>query len=50
MRDGYLWVSEKPGWGIEIDEKEAAKAPFTANSLNGGWGEVRLRDGTVIKQ
>jgi hypothetical protein len=25
MRDGYLWVSEKPGWGIEIDEKEAAK-------------------------
>ena len=29
MKDGYLWVSEKPGWGIEIDEKEAAKAPFT---------------------
>jgi len=50
MRDGYLWVSEKPGWGIEIDEKEAAKAPFTASQLNGGWGEIRLRDGTVIKQ
>jgi mannonate dehydratase len=50
MRDGYLWVSEKPGWGIEIDEKEAAKAPFTPRPLNGGWGEIRLRDGTVIKQ
>lgn len=50
MRDGYLWVSEKPGWGIEIDEKEAAKAPFTPSPLNGGWGEVRRRDGTVIKQ
>ncbi len=50
MRDGYLWVSEKPGWGIEIDEKEAAKAPFTSSPLNGGWGEIRLRDGTVIKQ
>jgi mannonate dehydratase len=50
MKDGYLWVSEKPGWGIEIDEKEAAKSPFTASPLNGGWGEVRLRDGTVIKQ
>jgi len=49
-RDGYLWVSEKPGWGIEIDEKEAAKAPFTASPLNGGWGEIRLPDGTVIKQ
>lgn len=50
MKDGYLWVSEKPGWGIEIDESEAAKFPFTASPLNGGWGEVRLRDGTVIKQ
>ena len=50
MRDGYLWVSEKPGWGIEIDEKEAAKAPFTQGGLNGGWGEIRLPDGTVIKQ
>jgi len=50
LRDGYLWVSEKPGWGIEIDEKEAAKAPFQPSKLNGGWGEVRLPDGTVIKQ
>ncbi len=52
MRDGYLWVSEQPGWGIEIDEKAAAKAPFSSgqNNLNGGWGEIRRRDGTVIKQ
>lgn len=49
-RDGYLWVSEKPGWGIEVDEKEAAKTPFKLSPLNGGWGEIRLRDGTVIKQ
>ena len=52
MKDGYLLVNENPGWGIEIDEKEAAKSPFTPgqNNLNGGWGEIRLRDGTVIKQ
>jgi mannonate dehydratase len=52
MRDGYLWANEKPGWGIEVDEKEAAKSPFTSgkNNLNGGWGEVRKLDGTVIKQ
>jgi mannonate dehydratase len=52
MKDGYLWVSEKPGWGIEVDEKAAAKAPFrqSNNRLNGGWGEVRKRDGTLIKQ
>ena len=52
MKDGYLWVSEKPGWGIEVDEKAAAKSPFTPgrNNLNGGWGEIRRLDGTVIKQ
>ncbi len=50
MREGYLWVSEKPGWGIEIDEKEAAKFPYVEGGLNGGWGVIRLRDGTVINQ
>jgi mannonate dehydratase len=52
LKDGYIWVSEKPGWGIEIDEQAAAKAPFTPgkNNLNGGWGEIRKRDGTVLKQ
>jgi mannonate dehydratase len=52
MRDGYFWVNERPGWGIEIDEQAAAKYPFTdpPNHLNGGWGELRKRDGTVIKQ
>lgn len=52
MKEGYLYVNEEPGWGIEIDEKEAAKSPFTPgkNGLNGGWGEIRRLDGTVIKQ
>jgi len=52
MKDGYVWVNEKPGWGIEIDEKAAAKSPFVPgrDNLNGGWGEIRRRDGTVIKQ
>jgi len=40
MKDGYLWVSEKPGWGIEVDEKAASKFPFTVgrDNLNGGMG------------
>ena len=55
MKEPYLRVSEKPGWGIEIDEKAAAKFPFTdgagaRSGLNGGWGDLRLADGTVIKQ
>lgn len=56
LRNGYIYVNEAPGWGIEVDEKAAAKFPFgTGESgekkqLNGGWGEVRRRDGTIIKQ
>ena len=55
MKNGYLYPSELPGWGIEVDEKLAAAAPFGKEQgergrLNGGWGELRRRDGTVIKQ
>ena len=57
MKNGYLYANEAPGWGVEIDEKAAAKYPFGAGregsergKLNGGWGEVRKRDGSIIKQ
>lgn len=55
LKDGYLYANEKPGWGIEVDEKAAAKYPYGGaggryGNLNGGWGEVRRRDGTIIKQ
>jgi mannonate dehydratase len=56
MKNGYLYINEKPGWGIEVDEKAAAKYPYGSGergerkSLNGGWGEIRRRDGTIIKQ
>jgi len=55
MKNGYLYPNESPGWGIEVDEKLAANFPFGKENgergrLNGGWGEVRKRDGTVIKQ
>ncbi|MBM3776496.1 MAG: starvation-sensing protein RspA, partial [Acidobacteria bacterium] len=44
MKDGYLYANEAPGWGIEVDEKAAAKYPFGFGEqgerklLNGGWG------------
>jgi mannonate dehydratase len=50
MKDGYLWANDRPGWGMEIDEKAAAKYPFRNDPLNGGWGEVRLPDGQIVKQ
>jgi mannonate dehydratase len=55
MKNGYLYANEAPGWGIEVDENAAKKYPFgrergERGRLNGGWGEVRKRDGSVIKQ
>jgi mannonate dehydratase len=56
LKDGYLYANEAPGWGIELNERAAAKYPFghgetgERQRLNGGWGEIRRRDGTVIKQ
>jgi mannonate dehydratase len=51
MRGGYYYATDKPGWGVEIDEAEAAKHPFRrTDPLNGGWGVIRLPDGQIIKQ
>jgi mannonate dehydratase len=50
-KDGYLWPSDSPGWGIEVNEQLAAKYPFRdgPDHLNGGLGEIRREDGTIIK-
>ena len=51
-KNGYAYPNDAPGWGIEVNEKAAAKYPYGAGrgNLNGGWGEVRRPDGTIIKQ
>ena len=51
MRGGYYYANDKPGWGMEINEAAAAKHPFNrTDPMNGGWGEVRLPDGQIVKQ
>ncbi len=56
FKDGYAYANEAPGWGIEVNETAAKKYPFgygeqgERQRLNGGWGEVRKKDGTIIKQ
>jgi mannonate dehydratase len=56
LKDGYVYVNEAPGWGIEVDEKLAAKYPYGTREeeekrrLNGGWDVIRKRDGTIINQ
>jgi mannonate dehydratase len=56
VKNGYMYANDLPGWGMEIDEKLAAKYPYGTDEqgdrqrLNGGWGELRRRDGTIVKQ
>ncbi len=55
FKDGYVYANEKPGWGVEINEKAALKYPFGSEKgarlyYNGGWGVVRRQDGSVINQ
>jgi mannonate dehydratase len=45
IKDGYAWISDKPGWGIEVDEALAAKHPITDEHPN----EIRVRDGSITE-
>jgi mannonate dehydratase len=44
-RNGYMYINEAPGLGIDINEKEAARYPIGTRS---NW-TVRKRDGTIIR-
>ena len=45
MKNGYMYVNEAPGHGVDLNEKLAAKYPATNNA--GRW-TVRKYDGTII--
>jgi mannonate dehydratase len=47
VKDGYIFVNEAPGLGIDINEKEAAKYPLPHFNYN--WTQVRKNDGTSIR-
>lgn len=46
LKNGYMFVNEAPGLGVDINEKLAAKYPISNNA--GKW-IIRKRDGTVIR-
>lgn len=50
LKGGYYYATDKPGFGIEMDEKLAAKFPVTDDPpFDLRWGTLRRRDGTVVK-
>jgi mannonate dehydratase len=50
IRRGYLYGSDKPGLGLDIDEKLAAKHPIRTDLPQGGpYGTDRSLDGSVVR-
>jgi len=47
MNNGYMFVNEAPGLGVEVNEKLAAKYPLPEFNYN--WTQVRKKDGTPIR-
>jgi mannonate dehydratase len=45
IRNGYLYVNEAPGFGVDINEEAAAKFPLPDDP--GYWRPLRRRDGTA---
>jgi mannonate dehydratase len=49
LRGGYLYGSDRPGLGIDINEPMAAKYPLRPARGGGNWTTVRGVDGSVVK-
>ncbi|MBI4910714.1 MAG: mandelate racemase [Acidobacteria bacterium] len=49
IRKGYLYGSGKPGLGIDLDEKVAAKYPLGDIRNGGAYPADRAIDGTLVK-
>jgi len=47
IENGYMFVNEAPGLGIDIDEGKAAKYPLP--KFNYKWTQVRKADGTPVR-
>jgi mannonate dehydratase len=47
VRNGYMYPNDKPGLGIDIDEKLAAKYPCKDEVMH--WTQTRLPDGSPAR-
>jgi len=47
IRKGYIYSNDKPGFGIDIDEKAATRYPYTKDFED--RGNDRMLDGTIVR-
>jgi mannonate dehydratase len=45
-KNGYLYINDQPGFGIDINESLAEKYPIKTNVTK--WTQTRLPDGTLV--
>jgi mannonate dehydratase len=48
MKNGYMYVNEAPGLGVDVNEELAAKYPLPEVQMN-NWTQVRKNDGTIVR-
>lgn len=48
VENGYMYVNEAPGLGVDVNEEEAAKFPLQKVQLN-SWTQLREQDGTPVR-
>ncbi|GIW80977.1 MAG: mandelate racemase [Gemmatales bacterium] len=50
LKNGYYYANDKPGFGIDVDEKKAKKFPIQDDPpFDLRWGNYRRRDGSIVK-
>ena len=50
LKDGYYWANDKPGLGIDLNEKLAERFPVADDPpFDFKWGNLRRKDGSVAK-
>jgi mannonate dehydratase len=45
LRGGFLWANDAPGFGVDLDEAQAARYPITVKTVE--WTQSRWPDGTL---
>jgi mannonate dehydratase len=48
MKQGYMYVNEAPGLGVDVNEALAKKYPLP-DKFDFNWMQLRKRDGTVVR-
>lgn len=48
IRDGYAYLNDKPGIGVDFDEEKAKKYP-AVDTMDFSWLYSRIEDGTAVR-